>query len=160
MSVYHYYRPTQRSLFNELMEDFGRIDRHLVPFCQGRTSSEVSFQNNLNLFSTFSSFIFNTDEKFAVNLNVSQFKPEDLKINLDGRTLTIQGEQEVKNDSGYSKKSFSRVIILPEDVDVAAVVSNLSEDGKLSIEAPKKEAIQGRSIPIQKQEALQQNSSQ
>ncbi|PIC28702.1 hypothetical protein B9Z55_020528 [Caenorhabditis nigoni] len=121
MSVYHYYRPTQRSLFNELMEDFGRIDRHLVPFCQGRTSSE---------------------------------------INLDGRTLTIQGEQEVKNDSGYSKKSFSRVIILPEDVDVAAVVSNLSEDGKLSIEAPKKEAIQGRSIPIQKQEALQQNSSQ
>ncbi|CAO4380778.1 unnamed protein product [Caenorhabditis nigoni] len=144
MSVYHYYRPTQRSLFNELMGDFGRIDRHLVPFCQGRTSSEI----------------VNTDEKFAVNLNVSQFKPEDLKINLDGRTLTIQGEQEVKNDSGYSKKSFSRVILLPEDVDVAAVVSNLSEDGKLSIEAPKKEAIQGRSIPIQKQESLQQNSSQ
>ncbi|EFP05329.1 hypothetical protein GCK72_018405 [Caenorhabditis remanei] len=133
MSIYHYCRPTQHSIFNELMKDFGRMDRHLVPRGEGKTSSEI----------------INTDEKFAVNLNVSQFKPDDLKINLDGRNLTIQGEQEVKNEHGYSKKSFSRVILLPEDVDFSAVSSNLSEDGKLSIEAPKKETIQGRSIPIQ-----------
>lgn len=92
--------------------------------------------------------VTNDDKKFAININVSQFKPEDLKINLDGRTLSIQGEQEVKDEHGHSKKSFSRVILLPEDVDIGAVASNLSDDGKLSIEAPKKLAVQGRSIPI------------
>ncbi|EGT37618.1 hypothetical protein CAEBREN_07243 [Caenorhabditis brenneri] len=144
MSLYHYYRPTQHSFFNELMRDLGRMERHLVPVSEGRnTSSEI----------------VNTDEKFAINLNVSQFKPEELKINLEGRTLSIQGEQEVKTEHGYSKKSFARVILLPEDVDFSAVASNLSEDGKLSIEAPKKEAIQGRSIPIQ-QAAVEQKPSE
>ncbi|CDK13498.1 SHSP domain-containing protein [Caenorhabditis elegans] len=117
------------------MRDMALMERQFAPVCRISPSE--------------SSEIVNNDQKFAINLNVSQFKPEDLKINLDGRTLSIQGEQELKTDHGYSKKSFSRVILLPEDVDVGAVASNLSEDGKLSIEAPKKEAVQGRSIPIQ-----------
>ncbi|KAF1750659.1 hypothetical protein GCK72_017210 [Caenorhabditis remanei] len=138
MSLYHYYRPTQHSLFNELMRDFAGIDRI------NKNSSEIS----------------NTNEKFAINLNVSQFKPENLKINLEGRTLTIQGDEEVKNEHGYSKKSFSRVILLPEDVDVSAVASNLSEDGKLAIEAPKKEVVQGRSIEIQRKEAVEEKAQE
>uniref|UniRef100_A0A1I7UVS1 SHSP domain-containing protein n=1 Tax=Caenorhabditis tropicalis TaxID=1561998 RepID=A0A1I7UVS1_9PELO len=145
MSLYHYYRPSQRSLFNELMKDFGLIERQFIPNSGDRTTS---------------SEIVNNDEKFGINLNVSQFKPEDLKINLDGRTLTIQGDQEVKTENGYSKKSFSRVILLPEDVDASKVASNLSEDGKLSIEAPKKESIQGRSIPIQQTAAVEEKPAQ
>ncbi|PIC28043.1 hypothetical protein B9Z55_020089 [Caenorhabditis nigoni] len=139
MSLYHYFHPAQRSIFNELMRDFGRMDRQMVSSGGDRTSSEI----------------VNTDEKFAISLNVSQFKPENLRINLEGRTLTIQGDEEVKTDHGYSKKSFSRVVLLPEDVDFSAVASNLSEDGKLSIEAPKKETIQGRSIPIQQAAAIE-----
>uniref|UniRef100_A0A1I7UKD8 SHSP domain-containing protein n=2 Tax=Caenorhabditis tropicalis TaxID=1561998 RepID=A0A1I7UKD8_9PELO len=142
MSLYHYYRPTQRSLLNEMMRDLGLIERQFISNSRDRTTS---------------SEIVNNDEKFGINLNVSQFKPEDLKINLDGRTLTIQGDQEVKTENGYSKKSFSRVILLPEDVDASKVASNLSEDGKLSIEAPKKESIQGRSIPIQQTASEEKN---
>uniref|UniRef100_A0A8R1EA13 SHSP domain-containing protein n=1 Tax=Caenorhabditis japonica TaxID=281687 RepID=A0A8R1EA13_CAEJA len=75
-------------------------------------------------------------------------------INLDGdgRKLTIQGDQVVETKYGNSKKSFTRIIFLPDDVDYAAVASNLTEDGKLSIEAPKKEVLQGRSIPIRQLE--------
>ncbi|UMM36423.1 hypothetical protein L5515_008594 [Caenorhabditis briggsae] len=144
MSLYHYYHPAQRSIFNELMRDFGRMDRQMISSGEDRTSSEI----------------VNTDEKFAISLNVSQFKPENLKINLEGRTLTIQGDEDVKTEHGYSKKSFSRVVLLPEDVDFSAVASNLSEDGKLSIEAPKKETIQGRSIPIQQAAAIEPKSSE
>ncbi|CCD65662.1 Heat shock protein Hsp-16.1/Hsp-16.11 [Caenorhabditis elegans] len=144
MSLYHYFRPAQRSVFGDLMRDMAQMERQFTPVCRGSPSE--------------SSEIVNNDQKFAINLNVSQFKPEDLKINLDGHTLSIQGEQELKTEHGYSKKSFSRVILLPEDVDVGAVASNLSEDGKLSIEAPKKEAIQGRSIPIQQAPVEQKTS--
>ena len=54
----------------------------------------------------------------------------------------------MKDEHGYSKKSFSRMILLPEDVDIGAVASNLTDDGRLSVEAPKKVAVQGRAIPI------------
>ncbi|CAL2045647.1 unnamed protein product [Caenorhabditis brenneri] len=136
MSLYPFFRPRPFSVIGEMMRDMARMERQFIPisahFDVGSTTSEI----------------VNNDQKFAINLNVSQFKPEDLKINLDGRTLSIQGVQEVKDEHGHSKKSFSRVILLPEDVDVGAVASNLSDDGKLSIEAPKKLAVQGRSIPI------------
>ncbi|CAP36478.1 Protein CBG19186 [Caenorhabditis briggsae] len=135
MSLYPFFRPRPFSVIGEMMRDIARMERQFIPISAFEAPAAASE-------------IVNNDQKFAINLNVSQFKPEDLKINLDGRTLSIQGEQEVKDEHGHSKKSFSRIILLPEDVDIGAVASNLSEDGKLSIEAPKKIAVQGRSIPI------------
>ncbi|CAI2358290.1 unnamed protein product [Caenorhabditis sp. 36 PRJEB53466] len=117
------FRPRPFSLVGEMMRDMARMERQFVPFVDRIDNSAASE-------------IVNNEEKFAVNLNVSQ-------------KLTIQGEQEEKTEHGFSKTSFSRVILLPEDVDVAAVASNLTPDGTLSIEAKKKEAIQGRAIPIQ-----------
>ncbi|CCW45983.1 SHSP domain-containing protein [Caenorhabditis elegans] len=90
----------------------------------------------------------NSNDKFAVNLNVSNFKPEELKVNLEGRQLSIQGEHDVENEHGASRKSFSRMILLPEDVDITSVATNLSNDGKLCIEAPKLEGVCGRSVPV------------
>uniref|UniRef100_A0A8R1HVZ8 SHSP domain-containing protein n=1 Tax=Caenorhabditis japonica TaxID=281687 RepID=A0A8R1HVZ8_CAEJA len=130
MSVYRFFGP-RPTFFGELMER----ERHFSPFAAS-DSSEIT----------------NTADKFSVNLNVSQFKPEELKINLDGRKLTIQGDQVVETKYGNSKKSFTRILLLPDNVDFAAVASNLTEDGKLSIEAPKKEVLHGRSIPIQQLE--------
>lgn len=46
----------------------------------------------------------NDEKKFAVSLDVSHFKPEELKVELEGRDLTIEGVQEVKTDHGYMKK--------------------------------------------------------
>ncbi|UMM36426.1 hypothetical protein L5515_008596 [Caenorhabditis briggsae] len=135
MSLYPFFRPRPFSVIGEMMRDIARMERQFIPISAFEAPAAASE-------------IVDNDQKFAINLNVSQFKPEDLKINLDGRTLSIQGEQEVKDEHGHSKKSFSRIILLPEDVDIGAVASNLSEDGKLSIEAPKKIAVQGRSIPI------------
>ncbi|XGW23881.1 hypothetical protein V3C99_005805, partial [Haemonchus contortus] len=70
-------------------------------------------------------------------LNVSKFKPGELKVNIDGRTVTVEGKQEVKEGSTYSARSFLRRWTLPENVDVEQIRSTISEDGQLTIEAPK-----------------------
>lgn len=48
--------------------------------------------------------VVNDDKKFAVSLDVSQFKPEELKVHIDGRDLTIEGRQEQRTDHGYIER--------------------------------------------------------
>nr|CDJ87955.1 Heat shock protein Hsp20 domain containing protein [Haemonchus contortus] len=89
--------------------------------------------------------------KLAISLDVSKFKPDELKVNLDGRTLTVEGRQEVMEGSSYTARSFLRQWTVPEGVDVEQIRSSLTEDGHLAIEVSKpKPAITSRSIPIQK----------
>ncbi|PIO54059.1 hypothetical protein TELCIR_24586 [Teladorsagia circumcincta] len=44
--------------------------------------------------------IVDDDKKFAICLDVSQFRPEELNVHLEGRELTIKGKQEHKTESG------------------------------------------------------------
>nr|CDJ80484.1 Heat shock protein Hsp20 domain containing protein [Haemonchus contortus] len=89
--------------------------------------------------------------KLAISLDVSKFKPNELKVNIDGRVLTVEGKHEVKEGSSYTARSFLRQWTVPEGVDVEQIRSTLTDDGHLAIEVPKaKPAITARSIPIQK----------
>ncbi|KAK5986188.1 Lethal 2 essential for life [Trichostrongylus colubriformis] len=91
------------------------------------------------------------DSKLAFSLDVSQFKPEELKVSIDGRTLAVEGKQEVKEGSSYTARTFLQRWTLPEDVDVDQIRSTLNENGQLAIEVPKaKPAVTAREIPIQK----------
>uniref|UniRef100_A0A0K0CYZ3 Putative Heat Shock Protein n=1 Tax=Angiostrongylus cantonensis TaxID=6313 RepID=A0A0K0CYZ3_ANGCA len=105
--------------------------------------------------------IVDNESKFAVSIDVSKFKPEHLKVNIDGRCLTIEGKEELEEENGYSMRSvatsgvnvaFTRQFVLPEDVNLEAIRSSLTDDGKLSVEAPKLTeplGSAGRSIPIE-----------
>ncbi|KAJ1349297.1 hypothetical protein KIN20_004789 [Parelaphostrongylus tenuis] len=96
--------------------------------------------------------IIDNESKFAVSLDVSQFKPENLKVNIDGHRLTIEGKEELKEDNGYSMRSFTRQFVLPGDVNLDAIRSSLSDKGQLSVEAPKlarSSESAGKSIPIE-----------
>ena len=46
----------------------------------------------------------NDDKKFVVSLDVSQFKPEELKVHLEGHDLTIEGKQEEKTEHGFIER--------------------------------------------------------
>ncbi|RCN50115.1 Hsp20/alpha crystallin family protein, partial [Ancylostoma caninum] len=87
------------------------------------------------------------ENKMEISLNVSKYKPEELTVNLDGRTLTIEGKQEVNKDGEYSMRTFKRQLELPEDIAMDSIKSSLSEDGQLFIEAPKTRK-RPREIPI------------
>jgi len=105
--------------------------------------------------------VTNDDQKFEVTLDVSEYKPEELKVTTVNNTLAIEGKHESqKSDqdntpmstaSGSSSvmRQFSRKWTLPTDADPNNVVSNLSSDGILMITAPRKGAIASQ-VPIQK----------
>ncbi|CAJ0589078.1 unnamed protein product [Cylicocyclus nassatus] len=96
--------------------------------------------------------IVNDDSKLSISLNVKQFKPEELSVNLDGRTLKIEGKQEIKEENAYTVRTFVRQWRLPKKVDVEQLKSTLTEDGHLAVDAPKisKKTSTPRSIEIQK----------
>ena len=100
------------------------------------------------------------DTKFEVTLDVSEYKPEELKVTTVNNTLSIEGKhQDQKSDekntatstaSGSSSvmRQFSRKWTLPQNCNPNEVASNLSSDGILMITAPKKALT--NQVPVQK----------
>nr|QIB84797.1 HSP23.1 [Nilaparvata lugens] len=102
---------------------------------------------------------------FKVNLDVQQFKPEEISVKLTGNDLIIEGKHEERQDKhGFVSRQFTRRYTLPENVDLEKLESKLSSDGILSLVAPKKveKSNNERAIPIVKtnQPALKQQTSQ
>ncbi|XP_050302871.1 alpha-crystallin A chain-like isoform X1 [Anthonomus grandis grandis] len=94
-------------------------------------------------------------DKFQANIDVQQFKPEELTVKLnDDNTVTVEGKHEEQQDEhGYISRHFVRRYVLPEDCDIKGLQSKLSSDGVLSITAPKKpehKQVEYKQIPIVK----------
>lgn len=81
-----------------------------------------------------------SDKKgFKINLDVQQFKPEELKVAVSDGYIVVDGKHEERSDEhGYISRQFTRRYKIPENVDEKALLSNLSSDGVLSIKAPYK----------------------
>ena len=77
-----------------------------------------------------------------VNLDVQQFKPDQLNVKVVDNTVVIDGKHEERQDEhGFISRQFQRRYVLPDNVDPATVISSLSSDGVLTITAPKKVSI-------------------
>ncbi|XP_067000247.2 alpha-crystallin B chain [Anabrus simplex] len=89
---------------------------------------------------------------FKANIDVKQFKPEEIVVKTVGNSVVVEGKHEERPDEhGLISREFQRRYILPKDVDPNTVTSKLSSDGVLSIEAPRKALPQPegeRIIPI------------
>ncbi|CAJ0589106.1 unnamed protein product [Cylicocyclus nassatus] len=133
-----------RGIFDSILEDIDRIESAIVPML-----SAVSQQREESAGK--SAKVTDDDSKLAISLNVANFKPEELSVDLDGRILKVQGKQEIKEENGYSMRTFVRQWMLPDDVDVEQLKSSLTEDGHLALEAPKitKKSSTTRSIRIE-----------
>nr|ABM55532.1 putative small heat shock protein [Maconellicoccus hirsutus] len=85
------------------------------------------------------STIVNQKDQFKVNLDVQQFKPEEVNVKIVDDYLVVEGKHEERQDKhGYISRQFTRRYKLPQNVNLEAIASNLSSDGILSITAPKK----------------------
>ncbi|KAJ8922845.1 hypothetical protein NQ315_007880 [Exocentrus adspersus] len=91
--------------------------------------------------------------KFQANLDVQQFKPEEITVKLSGdNVVTIEGKHEEKQDEhGFISRHFVRKYVLPKNCDVGQLQSKLSSDGILTITAPTVDAkgVEHKTIPIQ-----------
>merc|ERR1711971_1504449 len=75
---------------------------------------------------------------YKIEINVQNFKPEDLVIKTVGQTIQVEAKHEEKTSDGasFSSRNFSQSFTLPREVNPESVASSLSKDGKLTIEAP------------------------
>ena len=74
-----------------------------------------------------------SDGKFEAKLDFRGFRPEEIKLQLRGNTLTVTGMK--VSERHQSRNSYSRCIVLPDDVDPGSVTSCLSKEGLLTIKA-------------------------
>ena len=103
--------------------------------------------------------------KFAINLDCSHFKPEEIEVKTIDNNIVIHGKHEEKMDKhGFVKREFTRRYALPNECDAKEVKSSLNARGVLTIEAPKKrlEAIKDneRVVPIAVTHESSQNQIQ
>ncbi|KAK6013774.1 Hsp20/alpha crystallin family protein [Ostertagia ostertagi] len=115
----------------DAMRDFDRLERSIFPYWREADHSVLHVANETQQ-------IVDDDKKFAVSLDVSQFRPEELNVQLEGRELTIEGKQEHKTEKGAIQRSFTRKWLLPENVDLEAVPYPAERQGPFVVEAPKK----------------------
>uniref|UniRef100_A0A7I4XTD5 SHSP domain-containing protein n=1 Tax=Haemonchus contortus TaxID=6289 RepID=A0A7I4XTD5_HAECO len=114
----------------ETMRDLYRFERSIFPYWRNADQSVLHVANETQQ-------MVDDDKKFAVSLDVSQFRPEELNVQLEGRQLTIEGKQEHKTENSAIQRSFIRKYVLPENVDLEAIRTQLDDKGHLSVEAPK-----------------------
>jgi crystallin, alpha B len=82
--------------------------------------------------------IVNDKDKFQVNLDVQQFKPEEITVKAVDNTIVVEGKHEEKQDEhGFVSRQFSRRYVLPEGADKDKIECKLSSDGVLCVSCPK-----------------------
>ncbi|XGW23718.1 hypothetical protein V3C99_005716, partial [Haemonchus contortus] len=135
-------RLTDRFLY-DTMRDLDRFEKSIFPYWRDADHSVLHVANETQQ-------MVDDDKKFAVSLDVSQFRPEELNVHLEGRELTIEGKQEHKTENSAIHRSFTRKYQLPENIDLEAIRTQLDDKGHLSVEAPKNTEghAKQRSIPI------------
>merc|ERR1711944_126298 len=94
------------------------------------------------------------DNKVEVHLDTSGYKPDELKVQVEGGIVRVEGKHEEKSEAGavMVSRHFVKEYALPEKSKPEGVESCLSKDGVLVITMPKpKKAInqdKSRSVPI------------
>ncbi|HIW01694.1 MAG TPA: Hsp20/alpha crystallin family protein [Candidatus Desulfovibrio intestinipullorum] len=98
------------------------------------------------------------DKQYILSVELPGVAPEEVKIEVTGRELTISGEkkEDVMNEAKTHVKerrygSFSRSMTLPEDADADSIRA-VARNGVLTLEIARKvaEADKPRSIEVQK----------
>lgn len=97
--------------------------------------------------------VINEKDKFAVEVDVSQFHPKELSVTVRDRELVIEGHHKERSDphgSGSIERHFVRKYTLPEGAQPDSVESHLSDKGVLTVCATKAAigAPPARNIPI------------
>ena len=77
--------------------------------------------------------------KYTRKLDLSGFKPEEIKVQRRGQEMTVIGEQRSKE--GRFLRNYSRRIQLPHDADPSSVKLRLSKEGLLVIEVSRDPAL-------------------
>lgn len=143
--------------------------RMLTPYWSTRSLASDLFDDLDRLFtaperSIYDERAFNppceiseTDDHILMSVDLPGLKREDIKIELNGRHLTVSGERKRETTSKAGEKVqryeksygfFKRSFMLPETVDAENVEARF-ENGVLEVALPKTQAAKPRQVEIQ-----------
>jgi len=99
--------------------------------------------------------IFDTKDAFIIKAELPGIDKNDIKVDVDGRLLTLRGERKTENEekeNAYYRKEmfygcFERAFTLPEAVDPALIKAEY-KDGVLHLEVPKPEERKPKQIEV------------
>lgn len=74
--------------------------------------------------------------KFHLQFDVRQFKPEEIAVKTNGNQLTVQAKHEEKDSGKNVLREYCRQYVIPREVNPEHLISKLSSEGMLTIEAP------------------------
>ncbi|VDK36669.1 unnamed protein product [Gongylonema pulchrum] len=95
-------------------------------YAPGGTSAHIPTTSE-GISGTSIGHVINNAGEFTVNVNVAQFRPDDLKVSLEQDRLIIEGHQKQQQDQhGTIERHFIRRCTLPGDVDNSTLTSRLS----------------------------------
>lgn len=80
------------------------------------------------------------DNRFEVQMDTSNFHPDNIMVKVVGDRVEVTAKHEVKNKDVYEFHEVHRSFDIPEGVDPDSVTSRLNASGQLTIEAPMKAA--------------------
>lgn len=100
--------------------------------------------------------VYETKENLVVEVDIPGIDPKSVEINLQGQTLTVNGERHVpqfsddvrilRHEPGYGR--FQRTVQLPVQIDPEKVAAK-ADMGVMTITMPKAKEYVGRQIPIE-----------
>ncbi|EYC26881.1 hypothetical protein Y032_0009g404 [Ancylostoma ceylanicum] len=76
---------------------FDRLDRSMFPYWRNADQSVMHVANETQQ-------VVNNEQKFAVSLDVSQFRPDELKVHIEGHDLIVEGKQQNKSEGNYMER--------------------------------------------------------
>lgn len=79
------------------------------------------------------------EDRFQVELDVQDYRPEELSIKTEGDVLVVLAKHETKTETGGSfvSKQFEQRFTLPAGVKPENISSSLSKNGTLTVSAPR-----------------------
>lgn len=98
------------------------------------------------------SLVENGDKEFRIRLDLSHYKPEEVKLSIDNHKVTVHAKHEERQDNhGFVSREMTRSYKLPNDVDVSSATSTMNSNGTLVMKIAKKapEAPKEVNIPVQ-----------
>ncbi|KAI6215918.1 Protein lethal(2)essential for life [Aphelenchoides besseyi] len=148
--TYRYRSPFSSSYFpsSRWLDDFD-FDRPIIsrPYYQERPFREAHrFADGINE-------PVSGPDYFSLQLDVSAFKPEELKVTVIENQVVIEGRHDERQDRyGEIERYFVRKYTIPDAIKPEDVTSELSKDGILTVQTLQKAPVEDekvRNIPIQ-----------
>jgi HSP20 family protein len=129
----------------------GSIASDLAAARQQMRSDMIAARQQMNIMKPAYQ-MFDNGEQFQISLDVPGVKASDIQVKLeeDGKVLSLSGSRKVVREGGTYSSSFSRRFTLDPSLDTDHLTANL-QNGVLTVSAPKdlkktEETI--KSIPV------------